>query len=192
MQITQERYTRVAIWLHWSIALMIIANLIIGLDFADPGPGRRFAPKPLLWLHVSLGITVLLLSIARLIWRLRYSPPPYPAKMSKWEKISAAITHIFFYILIIGMPLSGWLIVSAHKTFPFQTMVWEIIPWPMLPFFGHMSAERVAEWHSIFVTLHSVSSVYLLIAMLVLHFGAVVKHHVVDQDPVMRRMWPFG
>lgn len=192
MQVSQQRYTTVAIWLHWITAILIIANLAIGLDFADPLPGQRFAPKPLLSLHVSIGITVLLLSFARLAWRLRYRPPPHSANMPAWEKRSAAITHGLFYILMIGMPLSGWLIVSAHKTFPFKTMVWDAIPWPMIPLFGHMTAEQVEIWHSRFVTLHSVSSIYLLIAMLLLHLGAVAKHHIFDRDPVLRRMWPFG
>lgn len=192
MQISQERYTTVAIWLHWIIAIMIVANLIIGLDFSDPLPGQRFAPKPLLWLHVSLGITVLLLSFVRLAWRLRYRPPPHPAAMPAWEKRSAAITHALFYVLMISMPLSGWLVVSAHKVYPFKTMIWEVIPWPMISVFGHMTTEQVEIWHSRFVTLHSVSSLYLLIAMLLLHLGAVAKHHILDRDPVLRRMWPFA
>jgi cytochrome b561 len=164
--------------------------LIIGIDFADPLPGQRFSPKPLLWLHISIGVTVLLLSVLRLAWRFWRPPPPYRSEMASWEQRLARVTHAAFYVLMIGIPLSGWLVISAHKTFPFKTIVWGIVEWPMLPLFGSLDAREVEAWHERAVLLHTVLSEYLLVGLLALHVGAVLKHHLFDSDPVLKRMLP--
>lgn len=188
--VTQERYNLVAIVLHWTIAVLIIINVIIGLDFADPLPGQRFSPKPLLPLHVSIGVTVLLLSVARLAWRYWRPPPPHPSTMPIWEQRLAGAAHAALYALMIGMPFSGWLIMSAHKVHPFKQMIWGILEWPPLPLFGSLSAQQIEVWHERAVILHIFLSEYLMIAMLALHLGAVVKHHLFDADPVLKRMLP--
>lgn len=188
--VTQERYSGVAIGLHWLIAVLIIANLIIGLDFADPLPGQRFSRKPLLWLHVSIGVTVLLLSVARLAWRFWRPPPPHRNDMAAWERRLAHAAHAAFYFLIVAMPMSGWLVMSAHKTFPFKSMIWGILEWPPLPLFGALDVSQVEAWHARAVLLHTWLAQYLLLAMLALHIGAVLKHNLLDADPVLRRMLP--
>ena len=146
-RVAQERYDVIAITLHWLIAALIIANLIIGLDFPDPLPGQRFAPKPLLPLHTSIGVTILLLSIVRLAWRFWRPPLHYRSKKASWEQRLAGLAHAAFYALMIGMPMSGWLIISAHKTFPFKQMVWGIVEWPPLPLFGSLDAQEIEAWH---------------------------------------------
>jgi cytochrome b561 len=187
---TQERYSTIAISLHWLIAVLIVANLIIGIDFPDPLPGQRFSPKPLLWLHISIGVTILLLSVLRLGWRFWRPPPPYRPEMASWEQRLARVAHAAFYVLMIGIPLSGWLVISAHKIFPFKTMVWGIVEWPMLPLFGSLDAAQVEAWHQRAVLLHTILSEYMFFALLALHIGAVLKHHLFDSDPVLERMLP--
>lgn len=189
-RITQERYSAIAIGLHWLIAVLIIANLIIGIDFPEPLPGQRFSPKPLLWLHISIGVTILLLSVLRLGWRFWRPPPPYRSEMASWEQQLARVAHAAFYVLTIGIPLSGWLVISAHKTFPFKTMLWGIVEWPMLPLFGSLDESEVEAWHKRAVLLHTIVSEYMLIALLALHIGAILKHHLFDSDPVLKRMLP--
>jgi cytochrome b561 len=188
--ITQERYSAIAISLHWLMAALIVANLIIGIDFPDPLPGQRIF-KPLLWLHVSIGVTVLILSVLRLAWRLWQPPPPYRGEMARWEQRAARVSHAAFYALMIGIPFSGWLVMSANKTFPFKSMVWGVVEWPPLPLFGSLGAQEVEAWHRRAVVLHTILSEYMLVALLALHIGAVLKHHLFDRDPVLTRMLPF-
>ena len=108
----RDRYTRVAIVLHWAIAALIIFNLSIGFFMESwPLPIRLAA----LGLHVSSGMTVLALTVARVVWRLLNDPPPHPAGMKPWERHTARFAHFLLYAAMVLMPLSGWAIVSAHS-----------------------------------------------------------------------------
>ena len=105
------RYTRVAMVLHWSIAVFIVFNLSIGFFMESwPLPIRFMA----LMLHVSSGLTVLALTVARVVWRLLNEPPPYPAGMKPWERHAAHFAHFLLYAAMVLMPLTGWAILSAH------------------------------------------------------------------------------
>src|SRR5215470_17346464 len=115
-----QRYTSVAIVLHWTIAVMILGMIAAGwwmtrgegLSAAAPGT-VRFA---VFQLHKSFGITILLLSLARLAWRLFNPPPPDPPSLSVWEKTAALAVHWAFYGLMIVLPLTGWAVVSSSPT----------------------------------------------------------------------------
>ena len=108
----RDRYTRVAITLHWAIAALIIFNLSIGFFMESwPLPIRFMA----LGLHVSSGMTVLALTVARVVWRLLNAPPEYPAGIKPWERHTAHFVHFLLYAAMVLMPLSGWAIVSAHS-----------------------------------------------------------------------------
>jgi len=105
------RYTRVAIVLHWAIATCIVFNLSIGFFMESwPLPIRFTA----LMLHVSSGLTVLALTVARVVWRLLNEPPPYPAGMKPWERHTAHFAHFLLYAAMVLMPVTGWAILSAH------------------------------------------------------------------------------
>jgi cytochrome b561 len=109
---TRVRYTRVAIALHWAIAAFIIFNLCTGFFMEGwPLPIRFMA----LMLHVSSGLTVLALTVARVVWRLVNDPPPYPADMQPWERHTAHFAHFLLYAAMVLMPLTGWAILSAHS-----------------------------------------------------------------------------
>jgi cytochrome b561 len=186
-----DRYGNVAVLLHWVIAIFIIANVIIGLDFPPHEPGTPFPPKPWLPLHISLGLSVLVLSVVRLGWRLAHRPPPHPPTMKRWEILLADAAHIVFYVLIIAMPFTGWAILSAHKNPQWQSL-WGI-PWPPLPIAGDQSVAALAQLHDQFVAVHELLAVYVLLSLLALHVAAVIKHHLFDKDPTIRRMLPrFG
>lgn len=182
------RYGNVAVLLHWTIAVLILANFAIGLDFPAPGPGEAYSPKPLLPLHISLGLSVLILSIGRLLWRLAHRPPPHPPTMKRWEIVLADLGHAAFYVLIVGMPLSGWLILSAHRGAKWQSLFG--LPWPPLPVAGDLPESTIDAMHDVAVEVHSWLSVQILIVLLALHVGAVVKHHLFDNDPTLKRMLP--
>jgi cytochrome b561 len=106
----RSAYTRVAIALHWAIALTIIALMVFGVLMTKEWMPNRFAIYQ--W-HKSFGITVLVLSLLRLAWRLGHPPPPLPSGMKGWEVFAAKLTHVGFYALMIGMPLLGWAMTSA-------------------------------------------------------------------------------
>lgn len=107
----QNRYSRVAIFLHWAIAGFIILNLGLGFFMDDLPPALRWAA---LLLHVSSGMTVLALTVVRVVWRLLNAPPPFPAGMKPWERNTAHLTHFALYAAMVLMPLTGWGILSAH------------------------------------------------------------------------------
>lgn len=114
------RYTRVAIWLHWAIAALIIYNLVLGFFNWDFGydfthrPENRWIYGLILITHMSSGMTVLALTVIRIAWRLLHEPPAYPAGMKSWERHAAHFAHFFLYSAMILMPLTGWAILSAH------------------------------------------------------------------------------
>lgn len=178
----QTRYSKVAIVLHWTIALLIISLIIFGLLMTNPDMPNRFA---LYQLHKSFGILVLFLSIFRLIWRLFHKPPPLPKEMEKWEVFDAKVTHVAFYGIMIGMPLLGWAMVSASPL-PIPTELFWTIPWPDLPFIPE--SEQLEET---FEFLHG-NIGKLTIGLILLHFGAAMKHHFVNKDSVFVRMMPWA
>ncbi len=169
------RYTRVAIALHWTIAVLIILNLGIGL-FGDSLPAGAFG------VHKSIGMTVLLLSVIRLVWRFTHRPPPLPATVKRWEKGLAHTVHWLLYALMILIPLSGWVFTSASpKRYPLT--FFGLFPLPMFPVaqdkqVSHMVAERHEQL------------AWLMIALLVLHLGAALKHRFVDRDRTLNRIAP--
>jgi len=179
------RYTKVAILLHWIIGLAIIGMIPLGVIMHDmkPGSPEQFA---LYQLHKSIGITILLLSVLRLLWRLSHPVPPLPDTMAQWEKCASHATHIAFYALMIGIPLTGWAIVSASP-FNIPTMLYGVIPWPHLPILPGLENRKEIE-HSI-AEVHEVLA-FGTAALIVLHVGAALRHHFILKDDVLLRMSP--
>ncbi len=104
--------------LHWVIAAFIIFNLCSGFFMAGWLGVASAIPPPIRWLslmlHASSGLTVLALTVARVIWRLFNAPPPHPATMKPWERHTAHFAHFLLYAAMVLMPLTGWAILSAH------------------------------------------------------------------------------
>ncbi|MGR4866650.1 YceI family protein [Caulobacter sp. LARHSG274] len=179
-----RRYTTVAITLHWLIAAAIVFQIILGLRMASEPKGP--ATYAIFQLHKSIGVTILLLSLARLAWRLFHKPPPHPAGQARWETVASQIVHAAFYVIMIGLPLTGWIMVSASKlTIP--TVLYGAIPWPHLPFLPELAAGPKHLWHEIGETGHGLL-VYLTFGLLALHLGAVAKHQLLDRDEVFGHM----
>ena len=142
------RYTGVAIALHWLIAFAIIGLILVGWnmsDMADDNPAK----EQLYQMHKSFGIMILVLTLARIVWRVMNPPPPLPAEFKGWETTLSHITHIGFYGLMLAMPLSGWALVSTAYEFDIATVLFGVISWPDLPLSflaneaGHDSIEFV-------------------------------------------------
>lgn len=115
MSATAQRYTAVAIVLHWAIAFAIALMIPLGFWMHEQSEhgGAAAGLFSIYQLHKSIGLTVLGLSLVRLAWRLMNPPPPMPEHMPAWERFVALATHWAFYALMIGLPLTGWLYVSA-------------------------------------------------------------------------------
>ncbi len=177
----KSTYTKTAIWLHWMIAALIIGQLIGGkvMHAMDPAP-LKFE---LYQLHKSFGFIILALSVARLLWRLGHKPPALPDGMKPFEKIGAKLSHIAFYILMIGIPISGWVMVSSSP-YIIETKIFKLIPVFDLP-----GVPRTEGFNALTKDVHEYMAIAIA-ALLVLHIGAALKHHFVEKDDVLNRMAP--
>ena len=187
---SQQRYTAVAIALHWAIALLIIGMIAAGW-IVDEMPGGPGSPKTaIIQIHKSVGITILLLTVARIVWRIM-NPPPAEPPMPKWQSLLASSVHILLYVLMLAMPLSGWIMASAeisqHETRYFGTVEMYVPGIPGLP------AETREGLASTFGSLHSAGA-WVIIGLLVLHIAGAVKHQFIDKDGLLARIAPglFG
>ncbi|MGB3723694.1 MAG: cytochrome b [Pacificimonas sp.] len=170
-------YSRAAIWLHWIIALAIIGQFA-GMEYGETLVKGDPITATLYMLHKSTGITILALTLLRLAIRLRRGFLPLPAHMVSWEVILARVTHIGFYVLMLLMPLSGWIFAVSAK----RGLDWfGLFPVPPLPLAS--LADLAHEFHEI--------GAWALIALFVLHVLGALKHHYLDRDNVAARMIPF-
>jgi len=180
------RYATVAIALHWLIAAALVFQILLGWRMGEEEGPLAFA---LVQLHKSVGITILVLSLARLGWRLANPPPPMPDTMAGWEKALARVTHVGFYLLMIGMPLFGWVIVSTSRT-GIPTEVWGVVPWPHIPGLSNLTGDAREEVHEFAEFVHS-KAAWLLWGLLALHVAGALKHQwLSDDEPVLARMAP--
>jgi cytochrome b561 len=176
---TRSRYSDGAILFHWTIAVLIIVNIVIALATDDwHGPARATA----IGIHKATGFTILILSVFRLIWRLIHRPPPFPAGIRAWEAVTARIVHWVFYVLMVALPLTGWLFISAAaERKPFSW--YGLFGLPYLPVQGDKAVGgSMHEAHEILG--------YALIALIVLHIAAALKHQFFDGTREIARMWP--
>jgi cytochrome b561 len=173
------RYSTGAIVLHWVIAIAVIVNWRIA-ETAEhlPLPERG----EVMGHHMALGMTILLLTLLRLVWRLTHRPPPLRPTLKSWERILARIVHTLFYVLLIGLPLGGWLAISFYGA---GVDIWGLFTVPGLP----VPADEHLG-HEIF-DAHAFGGTVLL-ALVVLHVLGALKHHFFDKDGELYRMLPFG
>ena len=187
-----SRYTRVAILLHWTIALLILANVVLGLSAAwlPPSVLSDVQARVVVDTHKSIGITVLGLAIVRVLWRLTHRPPPLPTEFPGWEKAAAHFAHAFLYVLIFALPLSGWMHDSAWSAAASHPMyLFGLVPWPRIGFLMHLDPALKDQLHTQLGTLHTACG-YALYGVLMLHVLGALKHQWIDRHPVIGRMLP--
>lgn len=170
-------YTGTAKVLHWLVALIIIGLFVLGQYMSD----LSMSPRKLQlysW-HKWFGVTVFLLVLVRLGWRLTHQPPRLPAQMPKLQQLASHVGHMTLYGLMLAIPISGWLMSSAKG---YQTVWFGVLPIPDLLGKDKLLGDLLAELHG---ALNG-----LLMFIVVIHVIAALKHHFIDRDDVLKRMLP--
>jgi cytochrome b561 len=180
-----QRYGAAAIVLHWTIALLIVVQLCLGWYMNEVLPDHSPAQAEVQTIHISLGLTILLLVLIRIGVRFVDPPPPLPAYLPAWERFLAGASHLLFYLLMLALPLSGWALVSmgAHPVH-----FWGL-PWPHLPGVGALfgSAPPPRAVREQVAHIHVYILIWIVLINLALHVAAALKHQF-DGRPVLWRM----
>jgi cytochrome b561 len=211
-----ERYTRVAILLHWAIAAFILFNLAFGFFMEEYEPPLKFI---IIVAHISAGMTVLGLTVLRIVWRLTHRPPPLSPTLSGWERRLAHAVHIGIYVLMLALPLTGWAMISANP--PQNSPVaqaqarqyeaakaagidappprvsgharfWWVTPLPSITPISEMGrypegVERQYVLHEQMVDAHEIGG-WAMIVLLLLHVAGALKHQILDREDQFARM----
>lgn len=184
---TTRKYTRTAMVLHWLVAVLILANIVLGLS-ADHVSDEHI--RLVIDTHKSIGITVLGLFFLRVLWRFTHTPPPLPEHFPRWEKFGAHAAHIALYAFILLMPISGWLHDSAWVAAASHPMtLFYLVPWPRVGFIMNMPPDTKELMHTIFGNIHVWLS-YIFYVLFALHVLGALKHEFIDRESVLTRMLP--
>lgn len=174
------RYSRGAVVLHWLIAALIVVNFVVAWVHESLPKDER-----VVWMgnHKAIGITVLLLTVVRIGWRLTHTPPPLVETLKAWEVALTRVVHSLFYLVMLALPLSGWAMHSAASQG--KPVGWfSLFDIPALPVaYDKPTIGMFHEGHEVFATL--------MLALLAIHVVAAFKHLHVDKDGTMRRMIPW-
>ncbi len=171
------QYTGTAKSLHWLMALIIIGMIPLGMYMHE----LPLSPEKLQlysW-HKWTGVTIFVLLLARVSWRLTHQPPPLPWHMSKTQRRASQAGHVLLYLLMLAIPLSGWLMSSAKG---YQTVWFGVLPIPDLLGKDKELGETLAEVHELLS--------WILVTVLIVHVAAALKHHFINRDDVLTRMLP--
>lgn len=180
-----ERYSAIALFFHWTIAILILLNLLVGWRM---GLMHGLTKFQIFQVHKSFGVTVLLLSVARLVWCLTHRPPPLPRSLHPAEAFAAHATHWLFYGFMILMPLSGWILVSTSAE-NIPTLLYHFVPWPHFPGIHSLPLPRRHEVGALADGTHYWLA-WSAVALIVLHVGGALKHQFDRGTPVLPRMLP--
>lgn len=174
-----HRYTRTAVFLHWLVALGLIGTFALGFYME----GLPLSPNKLklyAW-HKWAGMTLLVLVVVRLAWRLSHPAPALPSGMTARDKFLAHAGHWLLYLLMLAIPVSGWLMSSAQG---FQVVWFGVVPLPDL-------VTRNEGLGELFLDIHVVLN-YVMLVTVIGHIAAALQHHFIKKDDVLTRMLPFA
>ena len=137
-------------------------------------------------IHVTVGLTILLLVLVRIGVRITHPAPPLPRSLPRWERVLARCTHWLFYILLLIMPLTGWALVSVrHEDIPFFGLAW-----PAIPGLDHFTRPEARAIAGPLKEAHTSILVWIVLINLALHVAGALKHQF-DGHPVLWRMLPL-
>ncbi len=168
-----ERYNRVAQAFHWVIAVLVIINLALGLLHGPLRDVVQVMPT-----HKAIGLTVLVLTLGRIAWRFTWTKPPLARTVSPFARMLSSTVHFLFYVLLLALPLTGWIFTSPSRTPPSWFGLFDI---PRLPVGKDDPIAGLAH------TGHEVMGL-LMLALAVLHVAAALRHQFILKDGLIRRM----
>jgi cytochrome b561 len=180
------RYDRVSIGLHWLVALLVLVQISLGWWMNEGLPDHSPAQAQVQTVHISLGLTILLLVLARTAWRLTHPAPPLPTGLASWERILARGSHVLFYLLLLALPLTGWALVSLGGH-PIQ--FWGL-PWPHLPGVSLLGSPPPRPVRHELSHIHVYILIWIILINLALHVAGALKHQF-DGHPILWRMTAF-
>lgn len=176
-QVNAQRYSLGAIIFHWLIAIAVIVNWRIA-EAAEVLEGAERGA--LIGNHKALGIIILVLTLMRLAWRFSHRPPPHPDSMAGWEKFLSGAVHTIFYVLLIGLPIGGW-VAGSFASSPVD--MFGAFTLPMLP------VEQNYDIAGAVIGFHGTAGEAMLI-LIGLHILGALKHTFYDKVGGLKRMWP--
>jgi len=183
----QRRYSGAAMALHWAIALLILAQIGLGWWMNEVVPDHTPIQEQLEGLHISLGLTTMLLIAVRIAVRLVQKQPPLSTDLAAWERLLAVAGHLLFYLLMIALPLTGWIMISARAD---PISFWGLA-WPRLPGLEFLAAHDQRPLRHALQNIHTNLLIWVVLANLALHVAGALKHQF-GGHPVLWRMSPFG
>ncbi len=179
------RYSPIGITFHWVMAALILFQIGWGFwtDWMMPGGDKVRAYQ----IHSAAGLPVLVLAIARIVWRMLIDDPYNDADRQGWKTTIAHVTAYLFYVAFFTLPLSGWIMWSSVAA-PGPLYLGGILPWPQMPLQGLEATTRFVIL-DLAEDLH-IASVILLLVLIPAHVGAALKHHFWDRHDVLKGMLP--
>ena len=182
LQNTEQGYGAVAVALHWLMAAVLVALLAMGLYIVSlPDVGFDTRKIVLILYHKQLGLVALALAALRLAWRVGSALPSLAGTLPDWQKVIARFVHLCFYGLMFALPVTGWLMSSAAGI---PVSLFGLLDLPdLVPYSDY--------WFQAFIEIHKLLG-YALIACIVIHAGAALRHHFVFKDETLKKMWPQG
>jgi cytochrome b561 len=176
---TSPRYTTVAIALHWFLAAAIVLGFLVGLQESD----APVSPARVRWInyHKWIGITILGLSVLRLLWRFSHRPPQPPESMQRWQRKASDWTTLALYLCFFIVPIAGWAYSCADG---FHVVYLGLIRLPDL-------APKNKALADVLIDVHATLA-WTLATLVGVHVAAALKHHFIDKDGLLLRMWLGG
>ena len=180
-----DKYTKPAIVFHWTIAILIIANVLLiwTVDYYPKGWER-----PTIDLHKSIGLTVLGLAAMRILWRVTHEPPPPPPGQQWWEVTLSHLAHFGLYLIIIGLPLTGYMHDSAFKDAAAHPLtLFGLVEIPRIGWIANLGEPDKEGLHKLFFSWHSALAT-VLYGLFALHVVGALKHQWLDRQRELQRM----
>jgi cytochrome b561 len=176
MPARQLKYGTTAKVFHWAIVVLIAIQLPLG--WLMPDIRRGMTPGSTMSLHISIGSTILVLTVVRLIWRMTHPVAP-ESHLPDWQRLSSELVHWLLYLAVLATTLSGWLFESARG---WTINLYGVVPLPRLVEEGSPTGQALGELHS--------TMVWVLLTLMSAHILAAFVHLFVYRDRIMQRMWP--
>ena len=180
----QTRYSSVAIILHWTIAAALALQIVLGWRIGDVEGVTRTA---VLQLHKTIGVTILVLTVVRLVWRMTKKPPAMDSSLTPIERFASHWVHMGFYAALMALPLTGWAMVSAQRVGAMKLLGG--LRWPDFPIVTALPGDLQDTLADLLDKSHS-ALVWVMLGLIALHVAGALKHHYISKDPTVSRMAP--